>query len=141
MRYLILLLPLFLLGGCYPYGYYGYGYGYPYGYPPGYGAGYQQPYYPSSPPPTYQGQPRNYGGQPNYNDGPGANSPANCGTPDQFKPCPPLPGTLCPTTQQIAREDGRRPVQGSCALLCRVNSPVRLTIALPLEGPLSRNPP
>ena len=51
MRYLILLLPLFLLGGCYPYGYYGYGYGYPYGYPPGYGAGYQQPYYPSRPPP------------------------------------------------------------------------------------------
>ena len=55
MRYLILLLPLFLLGGCYPYGYYGYGYGYPYGYPPGYGAGYQQPYYPSGPPPDLSG--------------------------------------------------------------------------------------
>ena len=96
MRYLILLLPLFLLGGCYPYGYYGYGYGYPYGYPPGSGAGYQ-PYYPSGPPPpTYQAQPRTYGGQPNYNGGPGANSPANCGTPDQFKPCPPLPRNPLP---------------------------------------------
>ena len=89
MRYLLLLLPLFL-AGCYD-PYYPYG-GYAYaGYAPGYQPGY---YNPNSTPPTYGGQMRYYGGPPPvypsqqpYYGGPGAYSPQNCGTPDQPKPC------------------------------------------------------
>ena len=82
MRYIILFLPLILLGGCYSYGYYPYGYGYP----PGYAAGYH-PYPSSAPPPTYPPHPPNYVSQRSPAPSPGE----NCGTPDQFKPCPPLP--------------------------------------------------
>jgi hypothetical protein len=65
-RYLLLVLPPSLLAGCYyPYGYGGY-----YGpYAPGYSQSYA---------PAYQPARSSYGGE-------------NCGTPDNFKPCPPLP--------------------------------------------------
>ena len=46
-------------------------------------------YYPPPQPPPYAGRPVPYGGGP----GPGAE---NCGTPDQWKPCPPLPRVPLP---------------------------------------------
>jgi len=94
MRYLLLVLPLSLLAGCYyPYGYggyYPYGYGGYYGYSTPYAPGYSQSYAPAYQPayasnyapqayaPAYQAAPSSYGGE-------------NCGTPDNFRPCPPLP--------------------------------------------------
>jgi hypothetical protein len=89
MRYFVLLAVLSLLGGCYPYGYGYYGYGYPYGtygYAPGY-----QPYYQGGRPPPFQGQTAGYAAPQNNYPGPTAYSGENCGTPDQPKPCPPLP--------------------------------------------------
>lgn len=86
MRYAIVLAPLLLLAGCYypPYyysPYYGYpNYGYPaYGYPATYAPGY-----------TYQA-PRPQYASPNYVSGSAATDTNNCGTPDQWKPCPPMP--------------------------------------------------
>ncbi len=71
MRRLLLLLSLSVLVNCYPY-YSARAQGY--GQPPG--------YQPSGPPP--QPTPRPYaGGQ--------AANPENCGTPDEPKPCPPMP--------------------------------------------------
>ena len=86
MRRLLLGLPLSLLAGCYyPYGYGGY-YGYSTPYAPGYSQSYApayQPAYasnyaPQAYAPAYQAAPSSYGGE-------------NCGTPDNFRPCPPLP--------------------------------------------------
>lgn len=95
MRRLLLLLPLSLLAGCYAYGPY-------YGYPAGYAQGY--PYPPGPPPPSPYGGPPGYRGgpPPPYAPGPGpyasgrAGTGENCGTPDQFKPCPPLPRVPLP---------------------------------------------
>jgi hypothetical protein len=95
MRYL-LLSPLLLLAGCYPY----YGYGYGYGYP-GYGYGYHPYYAPYGGPVPYQARQPYYGGAPPAYGGtapaygsvtssygsPAAYDPANCGTPDQPKAC------------------------------------------------------
>jgi hypothetical protein len=50
-----------------------------------------QPYYP---PGYYPPPPRAYYARPRY-PGP-AYSPENCGTPDHFKPCPPLPRVPLP---------------------------------------------
>ena len=81
MRRLILLLTLFPLVNCYPYsGAYAQGYGYP----PG--------YYPPGPPPSpspYSGGPGPYAGGQAYNQ-------ENCGTPDEPKPCPPMPRVPLP---------------------------------------------
>ena len=93
MRRLLLLLPLTLLAGCYPYyPYYGYTGAYAQGYP------YPPGYYPPGPPPgSYSSPPMYRGGPAPYAGGPGpyargqATSPENCGTPDQPKPCPPMP--------------------------------------------------
>lgn len=79
MRYFMLLLP-FVLAGCaysYPVGY-GYGYSYP-EYAPGYG------YYSQTPAigPEYA-----YNGTGNSTL---PNDTENCGTPFQFKACPPMP--------------------------------------------------
>lgn len=75
MRRLLLLLSLPLLANCYPQ-YSAHAQGYPPGnYPPG---------RPPPPPPPYVGHPGpDARGQ--------ANSPENCGTPDEPKPCPPMP--------------------------------------------------
>jgi len=81
MRYLLPLLSLALLANCYPYPVHAQ----PYGSPPG-------SYPPSPPPPPGQspppspsvGRPRPYAGGQAY-------SPENCGTPDEPKPCPPMP--------------------------------------------------
>jgi hypothetical protein len=53
------------------------------GYPPGYNP-------PGPPPPPPYGRP-----PPRYARGP-ANSPENCGTPDEPKPCPPMPRVPLP---------------------------------------------
>jgi hypothetical protein len=77
MRRLLLLLSLPLLATCYahnPANAQGYSY------PPGY----YQPGTPPPPPPPYAGRPRPYPRGPAY-------SPENCGTPDEPKPCPPMP--------------------------------------------------
>jgi len=68
--------------------YYGYPPGYYPPYPPPPPYGYRPPYYPPSPPP-YVGHPPPYGGNPAY-------SQENCGTPDQPKPCPPMPRVPLP---------------------------------------------
>jgi hypothetical protein len=68
MRWCILLLLLPLISGCDPYYVYGPG-AYP---PPVYPSAYQPPYYGSAPP-AYAA--------------PGSYDTANCGTPDQPKPC------------------------------------------------------
>jgi hypothetical protein len=77
MRYrtmLLLLLPP-LLSGCDPY----------YAYGPG---AYPQPVYPYASPPPYPGAPPPYyGGAPPGYVAPGGYSSANCGTPDQPRPC------------------------------------------------------
>jgi hypothetical protein len=94
MRYLLLVLPLSLLAGCYyPYGYggyYPYGYGGYYGYSTPYAPGYSQSYAPAYQP-AYQSNyapqtyaPANQAARSSY-------SGENCGTPDNFRPCPPLP--------------------------------------------------
>ena len=83
MRHLLLLPPLTLLAGCY--------------------------YYPPPPPPPYYYSPMYYPppagfgtaqpARPSYPARPGAGpaySQENCGTPDQFKPCPPLPRNPLP---------------------------------------------
>jgi hypothetical protein len=81
MRGLLLFLSLALSANCYPY-YRAHAQGY--GYPPGY-------YPPGSPPP-----PPPYASR----QGPDAPGPAysqeNCGTPDQPKPCPPMPRVPLP---------------------------------------------
>lgn len=77
MRYFLLLLT-FALAGCaysYPVGY-GYGYNYP-GPPPGYGPVYGQT------PPAYAYNETGYPAQ--------ASNTENCGTPFEFRACPPLP--------------------------------------------------
>ena len=87
MRRVLLLTSLSLLAGCYPY--------YPYyGAPAAFAQGYPSPpgaYPPGPPPGSYGGPPPGYRGGPP----PGARGPAysgeNCGTPDDPKPCPPLP--------------------------------------------------
>jgi hypothetical protein len=90
MRRVAALLVLLLLAGCYyPYGYpYGAYYGYPAVYPQGYAYpqaySYPQGYYVARPAP----QPRYVA--PGYSAG-AATDPNNCGTPDQYKPCPPAP--------------------------------------------------
>lgn len=95
MHRLLRFLPVFLLVNCfpsppvhaqiywYPPGYYRPGY-----YPPGY---YRPGYYPPGPPPppVYQSRPGPYAGGPAY-------SPENCGTPDEPKPCPPMPRVPLP---------------------------------------------
>jgi len=86
MRYLLLALPFSLLAGCYyPYGYGGYyGYSIPYApgysqsYAPAYQAAYGSNYAPQSYAPAYHAARSSYDGE-------------NCGTPDHFRPCPPLP--------------------------------------------------
>jgi hypothetical protein len=55
------------------------------GYPPGY----SPPPQPPPPPPPYAGRPGPYGGAP-------ASSAENCGTPDDPKPCPPMPRVPLP---------------------------------------------
>ncbi len=77
MRRAILILSLFLLATCYPY-YAAQAQGY--GQPPGYA-----PAAPPPPPPSYQGA----AGSPYA--GTRAPDPENCGTPDEPKPCPPMP--------------------------------------------------
>jgi hypothetical protein len=84
MRPLLLLLPLTLLAGCYPYDpYYG----------PA-GAYAQASPYPPGPP--YGGPPMSRGGPPPAYARGQAGTGENCGTPDQFKPCPPLPRNPLP---------------------------------------------
>ena len=98
MRRLLLLVSLSFLANCYAhYSAHAQGYGYPPGppppppgyYPPGYyppsppPPGYYTPS-PQPPPPPYAGRPGPYGGDPAY-------STENCGTPDEPKPCPPMP--------------------------------------------------
>jgi hypothetical protein len=75
MRYRMLLLLLPLLSGCDPY----------YAYGPG---AYPQPVYPYGSPPPYPGAPPPYYGSapPGY-VAPGGYNSANCGTPDQPRPC------------------------------------------------------
>jgi hypothetical protein len=93
MRYLLLVLPLSLLAGCYyPYGYGGYS-----GYSP-YAPGYSQSYapaYPQTYAPTHQpAYEPNYAPQsyaPAYEAAQSSYGGENCGTPDNFRPCPPLP--------------------------------------------------
>jgi hypothetical protein len=76
MRRLLLLLPLSLMVTCYTNAnVHAQSYGAPPSYPPG-----QQP----PPPPAYRGPPGPYA----HNPTPG---PENCGTPDEPKPCPPMP--------------------------------------------------
>ena len=95
MRCLLSLVSLSLLVNCYSYhSAHAQGYGYPPGPPPpppGYyppspppppPPGYYQPGPP--PPPPYAGGSGPYGGNPAY-------STENCGTPDEPKPCPPMP--------------------------------------------------
>jgi hypothetical protein len=55
------------------------------GYPPGY----YPPGPPPPPPPGYDRHPPRYAAGPAY-------SPENCGTPDEPKPCPPLPRVPLP---------------------------------------------
>jgi hypothetical protein len=92
MRRLLLVLPLSLLAGCYyPYGYGGsYGYGRSYGYSTPYTPGYSQSYAPAYQP-AYQlnGAPQTYA--PAYQAARSSYGGENCGTPDNFRPCPPLP--------------------------------------------------
>ena len=92
MRRLLLVLPLSLLAGCYyPYGYGGsYGYGRSYGYSTPYAPGYSQSYAPTYQP-AYQpnGAPQTYA--PAYQAARSSYGGENCGTPDNFRPCPPLP--------------------------------------------------
>jgi hypothetical protein len=81
MRRLMLLLPVALAAQPHPAAFAQY-----YPYPPAYyGPGYYPPAYyyrpPPPPPPAYM-----YQGGPYYNAPPAYNS-ANCGTPDQPKPC------------------------------------------------------
>jgi hypothetical protein len=86
MQRLLLVLPLMLVAAGYANNpaeaqpYYGPGYYAPGYYPPGY----YRPPPPPPPPPVYYQQP-GYA-QPYYTAPPAYNS-ANCGTPDQFKPC------------------------------------------------------
>jgi hypothetical protein len=81
MRNAIVLALLLLLAGCYypPYyysPYYGYpAYGYPATYAPSYGYQAPQPQYAA----------------PSYASGGAATDTNNCGTPDQWRPCPPMP--------------------------------------------------
>lgn len=84
MRPLLLPASLSLLAStCINYSAHAQGYGYP---PPG--APPPPPgYYPPGPPPApppYAGRPGPYAGNPAY-------STENCGTPDEPKPCPPMP--------------------------------------------------
>lgn len=76
MRRLLQLLSLSLLASSYlQFPAHAQGYPYPPGYyPPG----------PPPPPPPYAGRPAPYARGP-------ASSPENCGTPDEPKPCPPMP--------------------------------------------------
>ena len=81
MRYILLLLPFALAGCAYSYPI-GYGYGYPGpapAYAPSYGYGRLNP----SINPAYAYNGPEYTGVPN--------STENCGTPFDFKACPPLP--------------------------------------------------
>jgi tellurite resistance protein TerA len=98
MRRLLLFLSLPVLANCYPCNQ---AHAQPYGSPPGYYAPAPPPpgYYPPSPPPGYYpASPPPYG----YVGGPGqrpvapAYSPENCGTPDEPKPCPPMPRVPLP---------------------------------------------
>jgi len=82
MRYLLFLLPLAVAGCAYPYPV-GYGYGY-YNQAPQYAGGYG--YYGETPP-VAPGYTYNEGA---YNTAE-ANNTENCGTPYEFKACPPLP--------------------------------------------------
>lgn len=83
MRRLLLLLSLSLLADCYSrYSADAQGYGYAPGPPPP-PAGYYPPGPPPPPPPS-AGRPGPYAGNPAY-------STENCGTPDEPKPCPPMP--------------------------------------------------
>jgi tellurite resistance protein TerA len=93
MRRLLLFLTLPLVATCYPYAH---AHAQPYGSPPGYYAPAPPPpgYYPAPPPPGAYYAPSTpypYAGGQNT----GAVSPAysteNCGTPDEPKPCPPMP--------------------------------------------------
>lgn len=89
MKRLLLCLPLAWLAQSHDAAnaqYYPYSPGY---YPP---PGYYRP--PPPPPPSYY-PPAAYA-QPYYNAPPPAYSGENCGTPDQFKPCPPLPRNPLP---------------------------------------------
>jgi hypothetical protein len=92
MRRLLSLVSLSLLVNCYSHlSAHAQGYGYPPGPPP---PGYYTPsppppppgYYTPGPPPPppYAGRSGPYGGNPAY-------STENCGTPDEPKPCPPMP--------------------------------------------------
>ncbi len=76
MRHLLLLASLVLLATCYTDLSAG---AQPYGNPPGY-----SPQNAPPPPPPYAGRPGRYGAGPAY-------STENCGTPDEPKPCPPMP--------------------------------------------------
>ncbi len=83
MRRLLLLLPVSLLMN-WPHGLAHAQPYYPYP-PPYYAPGYYPPSYyrpPPPPPPMYYGQPPAY-----YYNAPPAYNPANCGTPDEPKPC------------------------------------------------------
>lgn len=83
MRHLLLSLSLVLIASCFvSNGAHAQGYGPPPGY---YAPG--QPLPP--PPPPYAGRPGPYGGGPAY-------SAENCGTPDEPKPCPPMPRVPLP---------------------------------------------
>jgi len=94
MRYLLLILPLSFLTGCYPYDQYGYG-GYYGGYSTPYASGYPQTYAPTYQPayaPRYA--PRTYAQS--YQPSGAYYGGENCGTPDVYKPCPPLPRNPLP---------------------------------------------
>jgi hypothetical protein len=76
MRRLLLLLSLSLMVTCYPHApAHAQAGGPPPNYPPG---------RPPPPPPPYRGHPGPDARNP-------ASSPENCGTPDEPKPCPPMP--------------------------------------------------
>jgi hypothetical protein len=82
MRHLLLVVTVSLLANCYLYvPAQAQGYGYP---PPGYYAPRPPP-----PPPPYAGRPGGYPAGPAY-------STENCGTPDEPKPCPPMPRVPLP---------------------------------------------
>ena len=86
MRYLFLALLLSFLAGCY----YSDGYAGPYGYSTPYTPGYSQGHAPAYQP-AYESSdaPQTYA--PAYQAARSSYGEENCGTPDNFRPCPPLP--------------------------------------------------